>query len=177
MTIGIDIDNTITNTSSLANLLANNIKKCNNYYDLEKEDLTLFLSKYLEYITYNVTLKDNVINVLKKWYKKGYKIIFITARGTEKVDDYTNLKVICLTSLYFKKMHIPFNEIVFFKNNKALTAQKYNLDVFIDDKEKVLDEINASGINTIRFTNCKSKHKTVNSWLDIDKIIEEMGDL
>lgn len=177
MKIGIDIDNTITNTSILANELANNIRKCSNYHDLDKNDIKTFLTHYLDDIVYNVTLKEDVLFVLNKWHSKGYKIIFITARGTDDVDDLVNLKAIYLTSLYFKKMNVPFDEIVFFKNSKADTAKKYDLDVFIDDKEKVLDEVRDKGILTIRFTSCESKHKVASSWLEVDKIIAEMGDI
>ena len=175
MKIGIDIDNTITNTSILANRLANNIKTCNTYHDLEKNDIKKFLTKYLDDIVYNATLKDNVLDVLNKWQSKGYKIIFITARGTDNVDELVNEKAIYLTSIYFKKMNIPFDEIVFFKNSKADTCKKYELDVFIDDKESVLDEVRDKKINTIRFTDSESKHKTARSWHDVYKIIEEMG--
>ena len=175
MKIGIDIDNTITNTSVLANQLANNIKACKTYHDLEKKDIKAFLTEYLADIVYNVTLKNNALDILNKWQSKEYKIIFITARGTDDVEDLVDEKVIYLTSMYFKKMNIPFDEIVFFKSSKADTCQRYELDVFIDDKENVLDEVRNKEINTIRFTDSESKHKTARSWHDVDKIIEEMG--
>ncbi len=177
MNIGIDIDNTITDTSILANRLANNIKMCKTYHDLDKNDIKKFLTEYLDDIVYNVTLKDDVLTVLNKWQSKGYKIIFITARGSDNVDKLVNEKAIYLTSMYFKKLNIPFDEIVFFKSSKAKTVKDYNLDLFIDDKENVLHEIANLGIKVLRFTDLESKYETVNSWHEIDMKVMQMGEL
>lgn len=106
----------------------------------------------------------------------GYKIIFITARGVEKTDNFVNLKTLYLTSMYFAKESIPFDEIVFFKDSKVNTALDYNLDLFIDDKEKVLDEMKAAQINTLRMTDEKeSKHQIVKNWFEIANIVENGG--
>ena len=180
MKIGIDIDNTITETSLLANTLVKNDKRYsenNDYHNLNEAKLKDFLNTYLGKIVYNVKLKDNVIKVLNKWHNLGYKLIFITARGVEKTDNFINLNTLHLTSMYFTKMKIPFDEIVFFKDSKAATAIEYNLDLFIDDKEKVLDEISCAGIKTLRITtSSESKHKVVRNWLEIENIVTETGD-
>ncbi len=179
MKIGIDIDNTITETSLLANHLVKNNDKYNenqDYHNLKKEELKDFLTRYLEDIVYNVKLKPNVTEVLKKWHELGYKIIFITARGVEKTDNFVNLKTLYLTSMYFAKESIPFDEIVFFKDSKVNTALDYNLDLFIDDKEKVLDEMKAAQIKTLRMTDEKeSKHQIVKNWFEIANIVENGG--
>lgn len=177
MNIGIDIDNTITETSFIANALAREFNGTLDYHDLNAEQMNEFLTRYLEKIVYDVKIKDGAINVLKKWHQLGYKIIFITARGDEKTDSLVNLKTLYLTSMYFEKMKIPFDELVFFKNSKVDTALKYNLNVFIDDKEEVLDDIKNANIKTLRVTNDKiSKHKIVKNWFEIENVIAEMGD-
>ena len=59
MKIGIDIDNTITETSLFANHLIKNNDKYNenqDYHNLKKEELKDFLTTYLEDIVYNVKL-------------------------------------------------------------------------------------------------------------------------
>ena len=50
MNIGIDIDNTLTNTSIVSNTLVKQdilYRGANDYHDLNKEDKKDFLSKYL----------------------------------------------------------------------------------------------------------------------------------
>lgn len=179
MRIGIDIDNTITETSLLANYLVKKDNKYNeekDYHNLKKDELKDFLTRYLEDIVYNVKIKPNVIEVLKKWHNLGYKIIFITARGVEKTDSLVNLKTLYLTSMYFAKENISFDEIVFFKDSKVDTALDYNLDLFIDDKEKILDEMKSAQIKTLRMTDEKeSKHQIVKNWLEIANIVERWG--
>ena len=180
MRIGIDIDNTITETSLLANYLVKNDNKYDeneDYHNLGKEELEDFFTRYLKYIVYNVKLKTNVKKTLKKWHELGYKIIFITARGVDETTSSVNLKTLYLTSMYFAKENISFDEIIFFKDSKVATALEYDLDLFIDDKEKVLDEINLANIKTLRMTTSKeSKHQIVSSWLEIADIVAKMGD-
>ena len=67
--------------------------------------------------------------------------------------------------MYFIYNAVPFDELVFFQENKSEVCKKYNLNVFIDDKERVLTEVKNVGVNTIRITNeCVSNHKIVHNW-------------
>ena len=84
LNIGIDIDNTLTNTSIVSNALVKEDKLYHgvlDYHDLNKEEAKDFLSKYLEQVVWNIDIKDDALEVLKYWKNKGYKLIFITARG------------------------------------------------------------------------------------------------
>ena len=104
MNIGIDIDNTLTNTSIVSNTLVKQdilYRGANDYHDLDKEDKKDFLSKYLERIVWNVNIKDDALEVLKYWKSKGYKLVFITARGVEETNNKSNISSIYLSSLYF----------------------------------------------------------------------------
>lgn len=179
MTIGIDIDNTLTNTSIVSNTyVKNDMKFCyaNNYRELKSDDGKEFLSKYLDNIVWEVGIKIDALNVLNYWHNLGYKLIFITARGTEKTNNYSNLNSLFLTSLYFINNEVPFDELIFLQENKSNACKKYNIDVFIDDKEKVLDEISALNIKTIRITNdSESKHKIVHNWQEIKELIDGWG--
>ena len=104
MNIGIDIDNTLTNTSIVSNTLVKQdilYHGINDYHDLNNEDKKDFLSKYLEQIVWNVNIKDDALEVLKYWKSKGYKLVFITARGVEETNNKSNINSIYLSSLYF----------------------------------------------------------------------------
>ena len=69
MRIGIDIDNTITETSLLANYLVKKDNKYNeeqDYHNLKKDELKDFLTRYLEDIVYNVKNKTKCNRSFKK---------------------------------------------------------------------------------------------------------------
>ena len=181
MTIGIDIDNTITNTSIYSNTLLKKdplYNSKNNYRELNKKEIKNFLTKYIESIVESVLVKEDVIDTLSYWKNKGYKIVFITARGAEKTDNYTSLKSTFLTSLYFAKNNIPFDELVFFQEEKGAACLNEFVDIFIDDKENVLDEVAKKGIKTLRISEEKveSKHKLVQNWQEIRKYIDSLGE-
>lgn len=181
LTIGIDIDNTITNTSIYSNTLLKKdplYNSKNNYRELNKEEIKNFLTKYIESIVESVLVKKDVIDTLSYWKNKGYKIVFITARGAEKTDNYTSLKSTFLTSLYFAKNNIPFDELVFFQEEKGAACLNEFVDIFIDDKENVLDEVAKKGIKTLRISEEKveSKHKLVQNWQEIRKYIDSLGE-
>lgn len=176
LTIGIDIDDTITYTSKYANVLLHLDKKYDyikDYHELPCEDLKKFLEKYLVHIEESVFLKENVLEVLNYWHSKKIKIVFITARGSK-----TRLESINTTCVYFEKNKIPFEKIIFYQKSKYKMAMKEKVDLFIDDKECVLDEIKDVGIKTLRIwpNDIKSNHKVAHNWLEIKDYIDEMGD-
>ena len=165
MNIGIDIDNTLTNTSIVSNALVREDKLYHgvlDYHDLSKEEAKDFLSKYLEQVVWDIDIKEDALEVLKYWKNKGYKLIFITARGVEETNNKSNIKSIYLTILYFI--------------SKGITCKKYNLDLFIDDKERVLDDVKNAGIKTLRITDDKeSKHDIVHNWQEIKDYVDSLG--
>ena len=68
---------------------------------------------------------------------------------------------------------IPYDKILFFQENKAESCLAESVDVFIDDKERVLDEIAKLGIKTLIFSEKKetSKHQVVSSWKEVKNYI------
>ena len=177
MTIGIDIDNTITNTSIYSNTLLKKdplYNNKNNYRELNEEQIKDFLTKYLESIVKNVLVKEDVIDTLNYWKNKGHKIVFITARGAESTSDFVSLKSTYLTSLYFAKNNIPFDKLIFFQEEKGNACLNEFVDIFIDDRENVLDEVAKKGIKTLRISEERvdSKHKLVQNWQEIKKYID-----
>lgn len=167
MIIGIDIDDTLTETSSFANSLVSGDVK--DYHELEKDELLKFVHENIENITLNVELRKDALEVLKMWKKRGWKIVFITARGDENVAIFKSL-------LYFKKYDIPFDKIVFKKHRKALTCKEENVEVFIDDKEIVLNEVKKLGIKTIKMGGESENHEVVKSWIELKDTIERLGE-
>lgn len=169
MTIGIDIDDTITETSLIANQYLKKYpeyQELSDYHMLEKNVFKKFVKDNVLDIQNNAPLKDGVKECIDYLRKNGHKVILITARGA---NGFTFLK--SETKKYLEKNNIVVDDIKFGKNYKGKTCKKENVDIFIDDKEEVLDEVKKWGIKTIRFCNLeeKSKHQKVSTWTDMLK--------
>lgn len=169
MTIGIDIDDTITKTSEIAAL---NLKKFDSnysdYHDLPKERYEEFMRLYQADGLKNVELMEGVKEAFDYFKTKGYKIIIITARNN-KYDD--TIKDITID--YLKRHSLEYDKIVFDKESKGKIAKKEGVDIFIDDKVSVLDEVASYNIKTINISKVNgNKHKTFSNWSDIIKYIE-----
>lgn len=170
MTIGIDIDDTITKT----NEKALEIIKRENYEKVtfweELNDILGFIHKHYKEIVKTVELYEDAREVLELIHKKGHKIIFITQRtyqkGADTEEDTIN---------YLKKNNIPYDKIYFAKRNKLETCLKENVDVFIDDKENTLKPINEAGIKCIKMRSHeynKSQFETIDNWKQIKEILK-----
>lgn len=173
MNIGIDIDDTITETSLIGNKYITKFdSNYKDYHDLPQKKYFEFLNRYLQDIVRNNIIKAGVKEAFEFFRSKGYKIIFITARN----DIHTpNIKK--LTKEFLDKNNIFYDKLIFDDSNtgdKSKLTQENNIDIFIDDKEIVLDKIaSSSNIECIRFTSDKnSKYKTFNNWYDIIEYIK-----
>lgn len=173
MVLGIDIDDTITETTITGNKYITKFDSSyQDYHDLPQNKYYDFLNLYLQDIVKNNILKDGVKEAFDYFKSIGCKIVIITARN----DIYTpNVKK--LTKEFLDKNAIKYDKLVFDDLNtgdKSKLATENNIDIFIDDKEMVLDKIAAvSNIECIRFTNDKdSKYKTFDNWYDIIEYIK-----
>ncbi len=163
MVLGIDIDDTITDTYEVMMSYAqeytiNVLKKeplinektnCDNHFymrDLnhwkDGEDLE-FLKDYYEKIVVGVKPKTLALEYLEKLKKEGHKIILITARWKA---DYFDVRK--RTEEWVKKYNVPYDKLIINAENKLTVAKQENVDVFIDDSFKNCTMIADSGIKT-----------------------------
>ena len=177
LNIGIDIDDTLTKTSELANEILHQNEEFKNildYHNLDKNTLDFFIRKNIEKIQNDVELNESAKEVIDYLKDNGCKIVFITARGSLGLEN-----LIPITKKYLSNKEIYYDKIIFKQESKVDECIKNNIDIFIDDKEKVLDEIKKANIKTLRFCSSKtiSKHEKVSNWLEvkdyIDKILKE----
>ena len=80
MNIGIDIDDTLTDTTKLANAILHNDPKyidVLDYHDLNKKDFIQFGKNHLDEIQKYMILKDGVLEALNNLKKQGYNIVII----------------------------------------------------------------------------------------------------
>lgn len=177
MKIGIDIDDTITDSYDLitrAYAFCTNSKQekfINNkfsYYDLEEKfpNYKDFTIKAFSRIIPYVKLKRDAKYVIDKLHEMGYTIHIVTARNqTEYPDPYG------ITYEYLKKNNIYFDKLNVSVADKGKFCKENNIDILIDDSVKNLDNASKHGIKTIIFNNVFNEYATnftrVNSWMDV----------
>ena len=174
MTIGIDLDDTLINTSKTANKYLKefiNDESIIDFHKLSKKNYNKFLKKYLYNIQRESSIKDNAVDTINYLKDNNFKIVIITARGSRKF-----LKSKKITEDFLKTNNIIYDKIVYNQNHKYKACQKEKIDLFIDDKEWVLDEIKNTGIKTLKFllNNEASKHNTVKNWQEVKEYIINM---
>lgn len=166
ITIGIDIDDTITNSYNKI------IDYTCNYYNYDKDyvlnnKLTYdffvnnesfpnyeeFVFNNYEKILYDVELKENVKETLDLLHDMGYKIIFITARNDKEYRESYNF-----TYEYLKRNNIYFDEVYTNVSNKGKFCKEHNVKLFIDDSISNCIKVNNEGIYPLLFTNIYNEH-------------------
>lgn len=192
MNIGIDIDDTITNTTDTAIVYAKEYVKeilkreisidaskikDNDYvkdmFGFSEEENLEFWSTYYENILYNVTPKENVATVINKLKKEGNKIVIITARWSDETRDATKM-----SEKWLKANNILYDEIIVEAKNKGKIAAEKEIDLFIDDSIRNCESVMNEGIETYLFTskynknsNAKDELKRIYSWDEVYEMI------
>lgn len=182
MTIGLDIDDTITESSKLQIEYA---KKHFNVDDVDivrkilngevKGELFNFYNINLGKMIVNYELKANVKEVIDRLRNNGHKVIVITARGYTEFND----NIAFITESYFNKHDIKFDKIVFNKLHKDEACVENGIDIMIDDSISTLEKIAAKGIKTLLFNSISNrKIKTninrVDNWLELENCINNL---
>lgn len=182
MTIGLDIDDTMTNSHDLA------VEYAKRYLNSEDEKLINellyphnikgasldFYVKYLPEMTENYVLKENVKEVIDRLRTKGHKLIVITARGYSG-----KKKVIGITKTYFKKYGLLFDEVIFMAKEKTGYCLRSKIDLMIDDSVSVLEKLKELNIKTLLFTSDNNKNINTNidrvsNWLELEEYINNL---
>ena len=158
--IGIDIDDTVTNTwndlipyySAWFNIPINDLKKSKPYYGLIKNLYTLdeFYEEVIplyEGIVPYVSLRKNAKMVINNLHELGHEIIFISARGRGYIDSYS------LTKDYLDRNDIYYDKLIVGIENKDKVCLKEKIDLFIDDSYKHCKKVKDVGIDVLMFDN------------------------
>lgn len=189
MKIGIDVDNTITDTLPL---LKQYCKKYNkevlkrnpkinekgfatyNLYDwTEKENLD-FCSKYLEEVVMQAKVKENAKEVIQKLKKDGHSIYIITART--KMHFKEPYKT---TQKFLQKNGIVYDELITGSTDKKLICIKNNIDVMIEDEPQNISSISqllpVIVLREVYNEECRGKNIIkINNWKEVYNVIEKI---
>lgn len=142
MTIGIDIDDTITNSSEVFieyARLYNKENKINFEIDTtqldqskafgwNKKNQIEFTNKYLPMILTNAKPPKNVVAIINKLREDGNKILFITARNDKETEN-----VYEITENWLVSNNIQYDKLIVDSKNKEVDCSNNNVDIFIDD--------------------------------------------
>lgn len=184
MRIGIDIDDTITNTwedilpfySLLFDVPIDKLKKSTPYYSSLDNKYSLdeyfkLVQPIYDNISPRVSLKKDVVKVLNDLHKRGHKIIFITSRGA----GYTNAYK--LTKDYLDRHGIVYDKLLVGANrDKSKVCLDEKIDLFIDDSYKHCVSVSNKGIRVLmayNYYNKDAEFEHLNDWNDIYKYIED----
>lgn len=150
MRIGIDIDNTITDTLPLLKeyckkyndeVVKRNLKMnekgyiTSNLYDWTREEENDFFQKYMDTVRMNVELKPNAKEVINR-LKQEHEIYIITARKTRSDKDAYEL-----SKEYLDKNEITYDRLVTECEDKLEYCLQNQIDVMIDDEPQNVNAI------------------------------------
>ena len=176
MKIGIDIDDTITNTYEVLFNYAqkytteelNKTGKIRNVdclthgyteksHDWTKEEANVFWSKYYHPMIKNVRPKIFAIEYIKE-LAKGNEIYLITAR----YDDETRTAE-KLTIEWLEKYDVPYKELFVQAEDKLAVAKKVGIDVFIDDSFANCKQVSEGGIKSYMIESMINKNLDISN--------------
>ena len=195
MNIGIDIDDTISETfeallpysqkytiedlkrKSNININGNYtnhlyIENANGWNDTETKN---FWKKYYGDILKEVNIKKFASEVINKLKKNGNKIYLITARW-----DIPNISTKQITENWLIKNNIMYDKLFMNASDKLQLVKENNIDLFIDDSykncKKVSENANTKVYMMTSMVNKDLDDKTIKrvfSWPEIDNLINK----
>ncbi len=173
MNIGIDIDDTISNTFEYTYPLSReytrkickrepkrieDLSVINHHYvdainEWNEDEANAFWDKNYIKIVQNVIIKENVKNILDKLRNEGHRIFFITARWDSPIFD-----IITETKTWLRKNQIEYDDLIVNAENKDVIAKERNIDVFIDDSLENCIAVSKKGIKTFLVDSIPNKN-------------------
>ena len=172
MKIGIDIDDTITDTEKV---LLECMKEYNSALnETEMHDLNDdFWRQYGGEIYSRVKFKPGVkaaFEALKAW---GFEIVIITAREYRETYDIKQI-----TENMFENEQVPYDKIIYNSIPKGPDAKEQGVSLFIDDLERNLESVGTHGIDCVKIVKHYQNNKNYrefNNWDDLLLYIKLWG--
>lgn len=143
--IGIDIDDTITDSSEAFIRYARKYNEENGIIfpiDITQMELSKafgwnnnnhleFLETYLKMLLKEVKPKEDAVDVIKMLKDEGFKIILITARHERELEDPYEF-----TKEWLRDKNIHYDKLIVNCKKKELACMENGVEVFIDDSIK-----------------------------------------
>lgn len=173
MKIGIDIDDTITNTTEKIYECMKSLEipvdtslDYSNFTISEFDKYKEILRKYIEPVFSSLTVKDGCVDTIKKLKEDGNTIYIITARSNRYSDNIYDLTVD-----YLNKNGIIYDKLLFGYENKKDICIEEGIDYMIDDNVSIYDSLIDTSIKPILFG--KGDNRTrIDSWSEVLDILK-----
>lgn len=189
MKIGIDIDNTITNTLPVLkqyckryneevvkrNLLMHEAGFASyNLYDWTKEENADFCEKYLEEVVLQATVKENAKEVIEKLKQEGHNISIMSSRIKPMFKTPYET-----TEKFLKEKGIIYDTLIVGSLDKQQLCIDNEIDVMIEDEPHYIfpisERIPVLVFEEIFNKECKGKNIIkVNNWSEVYEIIRQI---
>lgn len=168
MTIGIDFDNTLVDTWKLfKNILDNNGYHISNFYNINKEVNDYLIKNYSYDMCFNIDFFDDFKEVYNYLKEKNIKVVLITARGVKNPEIIPWTKEVLINKGYI------FDKYIFKAEDKGIVCKENNIDLMIDDSEKVLNKVKKYHINTLKYGKKSNRFSYALNWEEVLKYIKE----
>lgn len=186
MKIGIDIDDTITNTSKLlieyihkyGDELCESKELVSNMSDIIRGKFTNDKIKSIVYehgaeLIKNVRVKPNAKKVINDLLKQGHQIIIITTRGNRQFPNAEEM-----TKNYLSTRGINYTKLVMGTYEKVDECKENNIDILIDDTINICEQVKENGIDALLFgslinKNVNTQIDRVSNWLEVEEYINK----
>lgn len=189
MKIGIDVDNTITNTLPILKaycrvyneeVIKRNLEMnekgytTTTLYNWTPEENFIFCKKYIEEIVLRADIKDNAQKIIEQIKNDGNEIHIITARNTPYFEDPYKT-----TKEFLDANNIVYDKIVVNCTDKYTYCLENNIDIMLDDEPKHINSISKM-IPVIAFEgmqneDCQGKNIIkVNTWEQVYKEYQKL---
>ena len=166
MRIGLDIDDTISNThfvlmkyAYLYNkehgnkpLLQYNTNDFSKVFGWNDEEVNAFFRTYYLDALKELEPKHHAKEVLAALRNLGHEIVFITIRNDRECGGEGEAKR--LTEEWLKQYEIPYDELITAVFDKKECCKQNSIDVFMDDSFKNCKAVSELGIKTFMAMNC-----------------------
>lgn len=186
MNIGIDIDDTITDTfdylmpyvaeffeTDIEYLKRNNISYSNLPDEWKKREID-FAKKYYDKVVIGIPTKQHVCEYISKIKSLGHNIYIITARDNRL---YKNAykkteEQLSKNNIYYDKLFCTFD--------KAEICKNEHIDIMIDDSIYNCEEVSKVGTQALLFNNkininIDVEFKRMNNWQQVYEYINHIG--
>ena len=182
MTIGIDIDDTITHTYEMllpmvairyGISLSELNKELPTYKKMKKTlpDFDNFLTESLPVCARLTPMRTDALEIIKKLKEDGHKIVFITARNPEEYKDPYKISYD-----FLQVNNVPFDKLLVNIKRKDQQCLLENVDLFIDDNNDNCRAIHKVGVDVLQFgtifTRKLENIDRVENWQEVYNYIE-----
>jgi len=192
MRIGLDIDDTISNTNFVLmkyafkyneehgnkELLKYNTNDFSKVFGWSDDEVYTFFRTYYLSALEEIEPKYGVKEVLSKIKELGHEIIFITVRNDRECAGENEARRITLE--WFEKYGIPYDELHVDIKDKKKFCQENNIDVFIDDSVKTVLSVKELGIKTfiaMNDFNLDFKDDQITNIYNMNQFLQEISKL